>query len=244
VPVRSRGLALLTVTGIAIMLTSCSTSGAGQSTASATASASHSAAASASPSSVTQPASAAIPAGYKRIGGAAQGISLAVPNSWVEVNLASQTIQQAASQLNVTGVSESTLVQDMESLQKEHAIFAADIASAVSDPHHFARNLDAFCTSSGITETGSAGVPFVEEATKDELSTMASHITQQDVKIGGVPGVETSYQLTTKADGAVDGWQLEVLPKPDKACFVSLSASGSESPGNYLAMAAATAQYY
>ena len=144
----------------------------------------------------------------------------------------------------MTGVSVSTLVQEMESLQKQHAIFAADIASAVSDPYHFARNIDAFCSSSGITETGSAGVPFVEQATKAELSTIASHITQQDAEIGGVPGVETSYQISTKSDGTLRGWQLEVLPKPGKACFVSLSVSSSESPGNYLAVAEATAQYF
>jgi hypothetical protein len=246
VPVRSRGLVLLAGVGISIMLTSCSTSGAGQSATSATASASHSASASATPaaSSAAQTTSAAIPAGYKRIGGSAQGISLAVPASWVEVNLATQTIQEAASQLDVTGISDSALVQDMESLQKQHAIFAADIASAVSDPDHFARNISAYCMSSGVTEAGSAGLPFLEAVAKDELSTIGSHVTQKQVEIGGVPGVETSYQLTTKSDGIVDGSQLEVLPKPDKACIVSLGVDSSESQGNILTMAAATAQYY
>ena len=71
----------------------------------------------------------------------------------------------------------------------------------------------------------------------------ATHITQKDLEIGGVPGVETSYQLNSPSEGTIYGSQLEVLPKPDKACFVTVTDGKGESEGNVLGAAAATAQF-
>ena len=236
-PVRSCGLALLAVTSIAITLTSCSSTGAGKSGASAGGSASPAA------STVAKATSAAVPAGYKRVGGAAQGISVAIPASWVEVDLAKQTLESAANKLEVPGISTSTLVQDMESLKKLHGIYALDVGSATSNPVHYVRTLNLYCGPSGVTDTGSAGVQFIEEVAKIQLSTYASHITQRSVQIGGVPGAETSYQLSSKTYGELDGSQLEVLPKPDQACFMTVTVRSPENAGSLLAVAAATAQF-
>jgi len=244
-PVRSSGLALLAVTSIAVALTACSSTGSGKAGASATGAATGGAGTSASPLASTDAATtaAAIPAGYQRVGGSAQGISLAVPSSWVSVNLAKQSLAAAARKLDVPGLNASTLEKDMQALQKDHAIFAVDIASAASSPDHFSRDLNAYCGPSGITDTGSAGVPFLTQALKSQLGTVASDITQHDVTIGGVPGVETSFKLKSAGGIDVRGAQLEVLPKPDVICAVTLSFSPPETAGNYLAVAAATAQF-
>ena len=243
-PVRSSGLALLAVAGIAIGLTACSSAtGAGGTAASATSAASAAASAAGGASLAATATAPALPAGYHRVGGSAQGISLDVPTSWVSINLAKQSLDQAARELQVPGFDASAVEQDMQSLQKDHAIFVFDIASSASDPHHFTRNLNAYCVSSGLTDTGSAGIPFLQEAAKSEFSTVATDITQTDITIGGVPGIETSYKLDSGTGMDVRGAQLEVLPKPDRACFVSLSHSGAQSAGSYLAVAAATAQF-
>jgi hypothetical protein len=71
----------------------------------------------------------------------------------------------------------------------------------------------------------------------------ATHITQQSIAIGGVPGVETSYQLSSASMGTLYASQLEVLPKPDKACFVTVTTAGGTSDGAILSTAAATAQF-
>ena len=243
--VKSSGLALLTVTSIAVALAACSSAGAGKVGASATGAATGGASTAASPAASTGAATtaAAIPTGYQRVGGSASGISLAVPHSWVSVNLAKQSLESAASKLDLPGINGSTIVQDMQSLQKDHAVFAFDIASAASNPNHYVRNLNAYCLPSGITDTGTAGVPFLAQATKSELSTVASGITQHDVVIGGVPGLETSYKLDSGSGADVQGAQLEVLPKPDVICTVTLSFSSHQTAGNYLAVAAATAQF-
>ena len=58
-----------------------------------------------------------------------------------------------------------------------------------------------------------------------------------------MPGVETSYQLNSSSAGTIHGSQLEVLPKPDKACFVTLTVVHGQSADNILSVAAATAQF-
>ena len=235
-PVRSCGLALLAVTSIAITLTSCSSTGAGKSGASGGGSASPAA------STVAKATSAAVPAGYKRVGGAAQGISVAIPASWVVVDPAKQAIEGNANKLGVPGVSASTVAQNMEKLQKLHGIYALDVGSSTSNPVHYVNTLNFYCSPSGVTDTGSAGVQLIEEVAKTHLSSHVSHITQRSVQIGGVPGAETSYQLSSKTYGELDGSQLEVLPKP-QVCFVTVTIHSPGNASSLLAVAAATAQF-
>jgi hypothetical protein len=178
------------------------------------------------------------------VGGAAQGISVAAPASWVSVNLATQSIQSAASNAHLSGISASTLVQYAETLQKLHGVFVFDVKSAVDSPDRFVPNLNAYCGASGVTDVGAAAVPLLREGMPAEFEKAGgTHITQKDLEIGGVPGMETSYQLTSSTAGAIYGSQLEVLPKPDQACYVTVTVGEGESAGNILSVAAATAQF-
>jgi hypothetical protein len=242
VHIRVTGLALPVVIGIGVAVTSCSSApGTVKPAASATRSAS--AAVSGSPAAPGSPGP--VPAGYTRVGGAAQGIAIAAPASWVAINLAKETAENAAKEIDLSGVSASALVQDMESLQKLHGIAVYDVKSAVDSPSHFARNLNAYCAVSGVTEAGAAGVPLLKAGAAAEFEKQlgATHITQKDLKIGGVPGVETSYQLSSSTEGTIYASQLEVLPKPDKVCYVTVSVGEGESLGNVPGTAAATAQF-
>jgi hypothetical protein len=236
-PIRTIGWALPVIVGIGMAITSCSSApGTTKPAVSPTRSATGAAASG-------SPAAAPVPAGYTRAGGAAQGISIAAPASWVAVNLAKETIENAAGKIHLGGISASTIVQDMESLQKLHAVIVFDVKSAVDSPGHFARNLNAYCVVSGVNDVGSAGVPFIKTSAAAEFEKLGGNsITQKDLKIGGVPGVETSYQLSSSR-GTIYGSQLEVLPKPDKACFVTLTVGPGESAGNVLGVAAETAQF-
>jgi hypothetical protein len=244
VRIKLAGLALPAVIGIGVAVTSCSGAPASPAATSTPGSLISSLAAPGSPTASSAPSSPSlVPAGYKRVGGVAQGISVAAPASWVSVNLAKETIESAASKIGLSGVSASTLVQDMESLQNLHAVIVFDIKSAVNSPQHFARNLNAYCSVSGVTDVGAAAVPFLKTSMTAELGKAgATHITQRDLEIGGVPGVETFYELSS-TEGTLYGSQLEVLPKPDKACFVTLTFGKGQSRGKVLSTAAATAQF-
>ena len=237
-------VAVVAVTGMAV--TSCSSApGTAQHPASATRSATAATASGSPAASAVAPSSARpVPAGFTRAGGAAQGISVAVPASWASVNLAKQSIETAASKLGLSGLSASALIQQVTALQKLHAVSVFDVKSAVDSPQHFARNLNAYCVDSGITDVGAAGVAFLKTAAAAELAKDGmTLIAQQDLEVGGVPGVETSYQASSSSEGVLHGSQLGVLPKPDKACFVTLTSGKGESEGDYLSVAAATAEF-
>jgi hypothetical protein len=189
-------------------------------------------------------ASTSVPAGYRRVGGAAQGISIAIPGSWVTVNLAQLNLQQALKQMGLKGVSQATLSQNLQTLIKLRAVFAADLKSVASSPRHFATNINAYCSRSGTSDTGSAGVPLLRQSAEAELPQVlhAQHVIVSEVKIGGVPGVQVGYTLTSTTSGTLHAAQLEVLPKPGRACFVTLTTTGPL-PSGVLPAAAATAQY-
>jgi hypothetical protein len=229
--------------GLAAALAGCA--GSAQTTASANSPAARASSSPASSSPATaspataSPASsapAAVPAGYKRVSGPAQGISFAVPDSWGVVNLAQETVQRAAQRLKVQGISAQQLLQDMQTLQKLHALFVFDLKSAVNSPEHFATNLDAYCISSGVTDTGTAGLPLLRQET---LAAMQQILAGHDMEIGGIPGLRTTYTLSTAA-GTLKGQQLEVEPKPSRACFVTLTAPTRQFPNAVLPVVAAT----
>lgn len=243
----SRGLSVPLVIGVAVAVTSCGGGQGSLATAfgshspSATATATASAAPTASPSA--PPIASGTPAGYKRLGGTAQGISVDVPSSWVSVNLAKQTIQQAAKKISVHGMNSSALVQDFESMQKLHAVFAFDTASILTNPVRFADNISAYCLASDTSESGGTSVQLIAQAVASEFKGQgATHVSQRDLEVGGVPGLLTSYELTISI-GHVYGSQLEVLPKPGRACFVTLSVGASGSESDVITEAAATASF-
>jgi hypothetical protein len=187
---------------------------------------------------------ASVPAGYTRVGGATQGISIAIPSSWVTVNLAQLNLKQALSRMGLKGVSQATLSQNMQALIKLKAVFAADLKSTASAPGHFATNINAYCSTSGTSVSGKAGVPLLRQSAESELpqALHAQHVTVTEVKIGGVPGAQVNYMLESTTSGTLQAAQLEVLPKPGRACFVTLTAAGPL-PNGVLATAAATAQF-
>jgi hypothetical protein len=237
--------------GLAVAVSACS-SGA-KTTASATSPGAGSSASSAGASSAgagpagsstaSAPVAASVPAGYRRVGGPAQGMSLAVPRSWVAVDLSRENARRAAARMRLPGISQEQLAQTLASLQKLHAVFVADARSAATDARHRQTNLNAYCLSSGVSDTGSAGVPLLKQQAAAEFRQLnAGHVTQKDVRVGGVPGVQTSYTLST-ALGTLQAAQLEVLPKPDRACFVTLTAGQGQFPRHVLPVAAATAVF-
>lgn len=187
---------------------------------------------------------ASVPAGYRLVGGAAQGIAIAIPGSWVTVNLAQLNLQQALSRMGLKGVSQALLSQNLRTLIKLHAVFAADLGSMSSAPGHFATNINAYCSRSGTSDTGHAGVPLLRQSAETELPRVlhARQVAVSEARIGGVPGVRVGYTLQSTTSGTLHAAQLEVLPKPGRACFVTLTAAGPL-PGGVITTAAATAQF-
>jgi hypothetical protein len=237
------------VIGIGVAVTACSS--AATTVKPAVTAQSSSAAAPASPAaspsgsgSAGSGSAGAVPAGYTRIGGAAQGISLAAPTSWVTLNPTKASLTAAADKAGVRGLSAATLIQDMASIQKLHGVIVFDVKSAVDSPEHFVPNLNAYCSASGVTDVGAAGVPLIKSAAAAEFAKLgATHIVSQQLEVGGMTGVETTYQLDSPSEGTIYGSQLEVLPAQNKICFVTVTVGQGESDDGVVSTAAATAQF-
>jgi hypothetical protein len=234
------------VVGIGLAVTACSSATGTGKPAVSQAQPASSPATSGSPttSAAASSPAAVVPAGYTRVGGAAQGISIAAPASWVAINLSTESIASATKRVHLNGVSAAQLAQDLESLQQLHAVILYDVTAAADSPQHVTPNINAYCNPSGVTNVGAGGVPLLKEGSASEFQKSgATHITQQLIEVGGVPGVETSYQLSSSSGAVIDGSQLEVLPKSNEACFVTLTGAQDQSESNVLRVAAATAQF-
>ena len=236
------GLALPVVIGMVMAVAAC---GGAPATASAVVSATRSASGSPSDGSAASPAASssasAVPAGYRRVGGATQGISVAVPAAWVAVNQTAANVARAPGKLGLVGWSASELVQALQTLQAWHGILIYDVKYALANPQKFVPNLNAYCHASGIPEAGIV-IP-LSVLTPEYEKLGATHMSEKDLTIGGVPGAEISYQLNTTKVGTIHAAQLVVLPKPGDACFVGVDVGEGVSAGDILSTAAATAQF-
>lgn len=201
----------------------------------------------AAPSAATSaaPASpASTGSGYQPIGGAAAGVSVDVPSSWHTVDFSQLTVPQAFSQLALPGVSESQFAAELQPLANVHGVMAIDtIADVQTHAGDFAPTVNAYCTSSGITRSGSAGVSSLRQATQSTLTQELATITSQtDTQIGGVPGLENVYDSSPAPGVIVYAAQLAALPASGRACYVTLSAPG-DLPSVALAEAISTVQF-
>jgi hypothetical protein len=194
--------------------------------------------------SATGGATSAAPAGYQRIGGSAQGVSLAIPSSWVTVDLAEMNVKQAEKQMQIKGVSSQTVDSSLQSLKKMDGLMAEDGGSAASAPGHFATNLNAYCLASGVNESGSAGLSAMRQAITQEFEQdlHAQHIKSVDANLGGVPGLKTSYTVQSVSAGTLHATQLEVLPRAGRACYVTVTAAG-QVPSAVVQAAESTMRY-
>ena len=182
--------------------------------------------------------------GYQRIGGSAQGVSLAIPSSWVTVDLAEMNVKQAEKRMQIKGVSSETVDSSLQSLKKLDGLMAEDGSSAASAPGHFATNLNAYCLASGVTETGSAGLSSLRQTITQEFQQdlHAQNIKIVDANLGGVPGLMTSYTVQSVSAGTLHATQLEVRPRAGRACYVTVTAAG-QVPGTVVQAAESTMRY-
>lgn len=194
--------------------------------------------------SATGGATPAATGGYQRIGGTAQGVSLAIPSSWVTVNLAEMNVKQAEKQMQIKGVSGETVDSSLQSLKKLDGLIAEDGGSAASAPGHFATNLNAYCLASGVNESGSAGLSSMRQAITQEFEQdlHAQNIKIVDANLGGVPGLKTSYAVQSVSAGTLHATQLEVRPRAGRACYVTVTAAG-QVPSAVVQAAESTMQY-
>ena len=163
------------------------------------------------------------PAGYRWVGSTAQGVWFAVPDSWAAVNLAKVSVTQAISRFGFKGISSSDMKTALNELSQRHAIFAADLASAVRSPYEFATNVNAFCAPTMIAPDASS-LPAMKAAAQAQYARIGAHILALgDATIDGDVGIKSEYKVTTTSGIPLTYTTYNVLTKSSRACSITLT---------------------
>jgi hypothetical protein len=160
------------------------------------------------------------------------------------LDLASDTTAvNSIAKLGLTSAAVDTLVPQVKQFQQFHAALAVDASGAAASSGQFPDNIGAYCLDSGTDLTGSSAVPMIKKQLTSEFGGLqVTNVSMGGMRVGGVPGLETTYLLDSSA-GTLAAGQLEVAPKPQEFCFVTLTTSRGTFSKSILSTAAQTAQF-
>jgi hypothetical protein len=157
------------------------------------------------------------------VGSTDQGVWFAVPDSWASVNLAKVNVTQSLSRFRLKGVSSSVMKTALNELSQRHAIFAADLASAVRSPYGFTTNANAYCESTLVTPDASS-LPALESYARAQYAQIGAHVLAlRDATVNGDVGIKSEYTIATTAGVALTGTEYLILTKSSRACTITLS---------------------
>lgn len=165
--------------------------------------------------SASEGASPADPPGFKRFGGPANGVSVAVPETWTTLDLSKDDPKSA---LAGVGLSSQTLEQvgrNLRPLVSAKAIWAAETEALKNAP--FATNLNGFCQpSSGFTAD-----TLIAKA-REQFDRINAEVSEAaETRVGAVRAVRLVYTVTT-GGRRINGTQYHV-PFGRRTCVVTLS---------------------
>ncbi|MFF4417699.1 hypothetical protein ACFYY8_34665 [Streptosporangium sp. NPDC001559] len=89
-----------------------------------------------------------VPQGFKRVGGPANGLTLALPQDWAALDLSRDDLDKSLTALGLSGEALEQARRSLRPLVANKAVWASDRASAATSPNRFATNLNAFCQES------------------------------------------------------------------------------------------------
>ncbi|WP_285778623.1 hypothetical protein [Microtetraspora sp. NBRC 13810] len=157
------------------------------------------------------------PAGFKTVGGEANGVTVAVPESWTALDLTKDDLDQGLAQSGLSGGALRQAKRGLESLVSSKALWASDPASAAQSPDKFATNLNGFCQPSA----GETTEQLISSA-KSQLGRLDATIDEAaEVPVEAGQAVRVTYTFTSK-DVKVRGTQYYV-PAGGRTCLVTLS---------------------
>jgi hypothetical protein len=179
-----------------------------------------------------QSPTAAPPAGYQWVGSSTLGVWVAVPTSWVAIDLSKISISAALKKFSIKGVPDTTMKTDMELLAKQHALFMADLQSALASPHKFATNANAYCTTTAI-EPGPGSVSVISSELRSEYTSLHVRVVSVTTLSSTSTNDEIRVQLAAPTTGGFTITEVQVADLTDSGhiCFLTLS---TDQPATYL----------
>ncbi|MCW2943229.1 MAG: hypothetical protein JWN00_6214 [Actinomycetia bacterium] len=164
-------------------------------------------------------ASVQVPTGMHRVTGLDGALSVGVPDTWTNVDLAPAKITAS---LKHAGLKDPAAKAQLEQLQALRALYALDIGSRARSSARFGTNLNAFCTDSPGTD-----VKALKQAAPGQMQRAGGQQIQvTDVTVDGLAAIRVAYGLT---GGSLSGLQVQV-PVKGKVCSITFT---TDQPARY-----------
>ncbi|WP_271217788.1 hypothetical protein [Streptosporangium carneum] len=166
------------------------------------------------------PTKAAVPAGFKRVGSDANGLTVAVPQKWLALDLTKDDLDQTLKQTGLSGEALEQARRSLRALVANRAIWASDQASAESSPNKFATNLNGFCQDDAGSPPPADQLIADVKGQLEQLGAKVNEAGEVPIDNGG-KAVRVVYRLPSHGI-EIRGTQYYVQ-SPGKTCIVTLS---------------------
>jgi hypothetical protein len=179
------------------------------------------------------------PAGYQWIGSAAQHTWLAVPDSWVVLNLNDLSVTQAMERVRLKGQPADTMRTAIAALKQYHALMALDTGSVAASPNKFATNVNSFCTPSPI-QPGAGAASTVASAARAQISQVGGHVVAINVVTNTATSVVVRVEDALQVSGGVTVHQIQYddLTSQSQICYTTFT---TDQPAKYFPLFATMA---
>jgi hypothetical protein len=165
----------------------------------------------------TSAAQDSIPDGFKRVGSKENGVSIAVPDSWVTLDLSKDDLERGLTQSGLSGAALEQAKQGLQVLVSSKAVWASDPKSAEKSSNGFTTNLNGYCQ-----QNAGASADQLISAAKEQLKQLKAKVTEaSEVAVDQGKAVRITYSFPTGGVN-VQGTQYYV-PGNGKTCIVTLS---------------------
>ncbi|GAA3074726.1 hypothetical protein GCM10017600_27510 [Streptosporangium carneum] len=161
-----------------------------------------------------------MPAGFKRVGSDANGLTVAVPQKWLALDLTKDDLDQTLKQTGLSGEALEQARRSLRALVANRAIWASDQASAESSPNKFATNLNGFCQDDAGSPPPADQLIADVKGQLEQLGAKVNEAGEVPIDNGG-KAVRVVYRLPSHGI-EIRGTQYYVQ-SPGKTCIVTLS---------------------
>jgi hypothetical protein len=223
---RVRPAAVLAVAALITACAGCSGSGQGPT---------HAGSASATPSQSANPGqrpAEAAPAGYKWAGSDTMRVWVAIPRTWVALDLGRVSLSQATRKFAASGTGYSTLRADLAILKEEGALFFADPGSGTTSAHGFTTNATALCQPATGTSAGPGAIANLEATMRAEYAQIKARVVAvAPASVTGGRAFAARLTLTASAGYSLTEMQVVALSGSGRTCVITFS---TDDPARYL----------
>ncbi|MFB9676464.1 hypothetical protein [Streptosporangium vulgare] len=173
--------------------------------------------ASATPGPGSPEGAAPVPEGFKRIGGPANGVTVAVPKEWVALDLTKDDLDKGLKESGLTGPTLEQAKKSLRTLVDNNGIWASDTDSAKTSRNGFPTNLNAFCQAGR-----QISMEQLISETRSQLEQLNAKVVEtKKMRIGSREAARIVYSFETNGV-SVRGTQYYV-PVAERTCIVTLS---------------------